>query len=47
MLEIQQNFNKRNEKLAQLLNKLKQINNNINKKKDLKAIDSNINIKNN
>jgi hypothetical protein len=45
MSEIQQNINKSNEKLAQLLNELKQINNNIIKKKDFKAIDYNINNK--
>jgi len=45
MSQIQQNINKSNEKLAQLLNKSKVINNNINKNKDLKAIDSNINNK--
>jgi uncharacterized Zn-finger protein len=45
MSQIQQNISKSNEKLAQLLEELKEINNNINKKKDLKAIDSNINNK--
>ncbi len=37
MSEIQQNISKSNEKLAQLLNELKEINNNINKKKRLKS----------
>ncbi len=37
MSEIQQNISKSNEKLAQLLNELKEINNNINKKKRLQS----------
>jgi hypothetical protein len=47
MSEIQQNISKSNEKLAQLLNELKEINNNNNnnKRKDFKAIDSNFNNK--